>query len=96
MGSNVTLALGVSWWKRSIWKREKESAMLLLIPGTYSKIKMMLQGAERKVPYQVNHPENFGSTGFDDLNYTLIITIELNALGCPKGPPQMACNINTI
>ena len=56
----------------------------------------MLQGAECEVPYQVHYPGNIGSTGIDDLNYTLVITIELNALGCPKGPPQMARNVNFI
>lgn len=52
-----------------------------------SKIKVLLQGAECKVPDQVHYPGNFGSTGIDDLDHTLIIAIELNALGCPKGPP---------
>ena len=40
----------------------------------------MLQGTECEVPYQVHYPGNIGSTGIDDLNYTLVITIELNAL----------------
>ena len=61
-----------------------------------SKIKVMLQGAECEVPYQVQYPGNFGSTGIDDLNYTLIIIVELNALGFSKAPPQMACNVNCI
>ena len=61
-----------------------------------SKIKVMLQGAECEVPYQVHYPGNFGSTGIDDLNYTLIIIVELNALGFSKAPPQMACNVNCI
>ena len=51
-----------------------------------SKIKVMLQGAECEVPYQVHYPGNFGSTGIDDLNYTLIIIVELNALGFSKAP----------
>ena len=46
----------------------------------------MLQGAECEVPYQVHYPGNFGSTGIDDLNYTLIIIVELNALGFSKAP----------
>ena len=61
-----------------------------------SKIKVILQGAECKVPEQVHYPGNFGSTGINDLDFTLIIAIELNALGCSKGPPQMACNVNCI
>ena len=61
-----------------------------------SKIKIMLQGAKCKVPYQVHYPGDFGSTGIDDLQYTLIVTIKVDALGCPMGPPQMACNINCI
>ena len=61
-----------------------------------SKIKIMLQGAKCKVPYQVHYPGEFGSTGIDDLHYTLIVTIKVDALGCPMGPPQMACNINCI
>ena len=61
-----------------------------------SKIKIMLQGAKCKVPYQVHYPGDFGSTGIDDLHYTLIVTIKVDALGCPMGPPQMACNINCI
>lgn len=59
-----------------------------------SKIKIVLQGAKCKVPYQVHYPGNFGSTGIDDLDYALIVTIKVDALGCPMGPPQMACNIN--
>ena len=35
-----------------------------------SKIKIMLQGAKCKVPYQVHYPGSFGSTGIDDLDYT--------------------------
>ena len=61
-----------------------------------SKIKIMLQGAKCKVPYQVHYPGNFGSTGIDDLDYTLIVTIKVDALGCPMDPPQMAYNINCI
>ena len=61
-----------------------------------SKIKVMLQGAECEVPYQVHYPGNFGSTEIDDLDYTLIIIVELNALGFSKAPPQMACNVNCI
>lgn len=60
-----------------------------------SKIKVMLQGAKCKVPYQVHYLGNFGSTG-DDINYTLIVAKEMYVLGCPMGPPQMACNINCI
>ena len=52
-----------------------------------SKIKIMLQGAKCKVPYQVHYPESFGSTGIDDLDYTLIVIIKVDALGCPMGPP---------
>ena len=61
-----------------------------------SKIKVIPQGAKCKVPYQVHYPGNFGSAGIDDLDYTLIVAIEVDALGCPMGPPQMACNINCI
>ena len=42
------------------------------------------------------YPGNFGSTGIDDLDYTLIVTIKVDALGCPMDPPQMAYNINCI
>ena len=35
-----------------------------------SKIKIILQGAKCKVPYQVHYPGSFGSTGIDDLDYT--------------------------
>ena len=35
-----------------------------------SKIKIMLQGAKCKVPYQVHYPGSFGSTGIDDLDCT--------------------------
>ena len=61
-----------------------------------SKIKIILQGAKCKVPYQVHYQGSFGSTGIDDLEYTLIVIIKVDALGCPMGPPQMACNINCI
>ena len=51
-----------------------------------SKIKIMPQGAKCKVPYRVHYPGNFGSTGIDNLDYTLIVTVEVNALGYPMGP----------
>ena len=92
MGSGVVLAWGASWWKR-----ERVSNVVIDPRDKHcSKIKVMLQGAKCEVPYQVHYPGNFGSTGIDDLNYTLIIIVELNALGFSKAPPQMACNINCI
>ena len=92
MGSGVALAWGASWWKHSIWKRQRVRNVVMHC----SKIKIMLQGAKCKVPYQVHYPGNFGSTGIDDLDYTLIVTIKVDALGCPMDPPQMAYNINCI
>ena len=57
----------------------------------------MLQGAKCKVtklrlPYQVHYPGSFGSTGIDDLDYTLIVIIKVDALGCPTAPPPPPTN----
>lgn len=75
--------------------RERVRNIVIFSRDMYcTKVEIMSWGTEGKVPDQVHDPGDFGFPRINNLGHTQIVTMELNALGRPMGPPQVASDID--
>lgn len=77
-GVGVAAAAGAASRNRDIWNRDKESAIMVIFPGTWSHKIMKLSMADIQVSFLSNFIiiGDFDLRFFDDLNSGMIITPE--------------------
>ena len=88
----VFLCLGSHWGKRSSWKQERVSVMLLETPGTWWALdkEIVFHRKEYKEPREVHYTRGLWMTRVNNGDHQFIIAPKLNSLARKMWEPECA------